>query len=251
MVKERIRNPPRRISRCMSFSRFLESTGAAADQTRLGRRNLFRWLGVSAATVAAFHWTPGLFAQELVETPAQTQGPFYPDKFPLDTDNDLLQINDRITPAVGEITYLSGKVLSAAGLPLRNAVVEIWQTDNNGAYIHSQSGNANVRDGNFQGFGRFLTGSNGEYLFRTIKPVVYPGRTRHIHMSIQPAGGAKLITQVFVAGEPQNDRDGVLNGIRNAAQRASVIVPFTPIENSRIGELEARFDVVLGFTPVE
>jgi len=122
----------------------------------------------------------GAFAQQLVLTPAQTAGPFYPDKLPLDTDNDLLVINDRITPAVGEITYLSGRILDSSASPVRNAVIEIWQTDANGAYIHSQSGNAANRDANFQGFGRFLTGSTGEYLFRTVKPVPYPGRTRHV-----------------------------------------------------------------------
>jgi len=83
---------------------------------------------------------------------------------PLDTDNDLLVINDRITPAVGEITYLSGRILDSSASPVRNAVIEIWQTDANGAYIHSQSGNAANRDANFQGFGRFLTGSRWRIL---------------------------------------------------------------------------------------
>jgi protocatechuate 3,4-dioxygenase, beta subunit len=64
---------------------------------------------------SAFFATPGAFAQQLVLTPAQTAGPFYPDKLPLDTDNDLLVINDRITPAVGEITYLSGRILDSSG----------------------------------------------------------------------------------------------------------------------------------------
>ncbi|MCA9016572.1 MAG: intradiol ring-cleavage dioxygenase, partial [Planctomycetaceae bacterium] len=76
--------------------------------------------------MAAFT-TPGLMAEELTRTPAMTEGPFYPDKMPLDTDNDLLVINDSLTPAVGEITYLTGKVLDAKGQPLRNAFVEIWQ----------------------------------------------------------------------------------------------------------------------------
>src|SRR4051812_30186557 len=76
----------------------------------------------------------GAFAEELVRTPRQTEGPFYPDKFPLDTDNALLIINDSTTPAMGEVTYLSGRILDAKGDPLRNALVEIWQVDNNGAY---------------------------------------------------------------------------------------------------------------------
>ena len=209
------------------------------------RRRFLARLGLASALFA----TPGAFAQELVLTPAQTQGPYYPDKLPLDTDNDLLVINNSITPAVGEITYLSGRILDSSGDPVRNAVVEIWQTDGNGVYIHSQSGNSANRDLNFQGFGRFLTGSTGEYLFRTVKPVPYPGRTRHVHFSIQPPGGQKLITQLYVAGDPGNAGDGVLNGISDSAARASVIVPFDPLDGSRIGELAARFDVVLGFTP--
>src|SRR5687767_13388011 len=112
--------------------------------------------------------TPGLFAETLKTTASTTEGPFYPDKLPLDTDNDLLVINDAITPAVGDVTHLTGRVLDAGGSPLRNAVVEIWQCDSNGAYLHGGSDNGGKRDGNFQGFGRFTTGSTGEYYFRTI-----------------------------------------------------------------------------------
>src|SRR3954447_9852054 len=90
---------------------------------------------------AAAFTTRGAFAEELTRTPPQTEGPFYPDKLPLDTDNDLLIINDRLTPAVGQVTYLSGRILSRAGEPIRNAAVEIWQCDNNGAYLHSRSVN--------------------------------------------------------------------------------------------------------------
>src|SRR4051812_34355893 len=115
-------------------------------------------LGVAAiaASGALPSWA---LAEELVRTPQQTEGPFYPDHLPLDTDNDLLIINDGITSAVGEVTHLTGKILDASGSPIRNALVEIWQCDANGHYIHSGSGNEDRRDKNFQGFGRFLTGS--------------------------------------------------------------------------------------------
>jgi protocatechuate 3,4-dioxygenase beta subunit len=196
---------------------------------------------------AAFFTFPGLFADELVQTPRQTQGPFYPDKLPLDTDNDLLVINETITPAVGEITWLSGRVLDARGEPIRNAVVEIWQCDKNGVYLHSKTGNPDKRDNNFQGFGRFITASNGAYVFRTIKPVPYPGRTPHIHFMLKLKGRENFTTQCYIEGEPGNERDGVLKGIKDPKAKASVIVPFTPIKDSRIGELAARFDIVLGF----
>ena len=192
------------------------------------------------------------FADELLRTPRQTEGPFYPDKMPLDTDNDLLIINDNLTEAVGAVTYLSGKVMDIKGSPIRNAVVEIWQVDNLGNYVHSRGGNGQAdgkRDGNFQGFGRCVTGSSGEYLFRTIKPVPYPGRTPHIHMAVKIKKQPKFTTQCYVEGEKGNERDGGISGIRDAKARASLIVPFTPIKESKIGELAAKFDIVLGFTP--
>jgi protocatechuate 3,4-dioxygenase beta subunit len=204
--------------------------------------------GISAGAVA-WWTTPGAFAEELVRTPAQTEGPFYPDKLPLDTDNDLLIINDGLTPSVGEITWLSGRILDLQGKPLRNAVVEIWQCDNSGAYLHSGTSNADKRDKNFQGFGRFLTGSTGEYLFRTIKPVPYPGRTPHIHFQVKAPKHEKFTTQCYVKDHPNNARDGILNSIRDPQAKASILVDFAPIKESKIGELAAKFDVVLGATP--
>jgi len=209
-------------------------------------RRLF--LGGSAA-LAATLYVPGVFAEELVKTPAQTEGPFYPDKLPLDTDNDLLIINDKLTPGVGEITYLSGRILDSKGNPIRNAAVEIWQCDNGGAYLHSKTGNADKADKNFQGFGRFVTGSTGEYLFRTIKPVPYPGRSPHVHFKIKLKGKDVLTTQCYVKGHPGNERDGIWRSIRDEKIRDSVTVDFAPIQSSKIGELAAKFDVVLGVTP--
>src|SRR5688572_13858574 len=119
----------------------------------LSRRRFLNTLAASAA----FFTTAGAYAEELTRTPRQTEGPFYPDKLPLDTDNDLLIINDTITPAVGEVTHLTGRVLDAKGNPIRNAFIEIWQVDNAGAYLHGGSDNGGKRDKNFQGYGRFLT----------------------------------------------------------------------------------------------
>ena len=198
-------------------------------------------------------FVPGAFAEALQRTPAQTAGPFYPNKLPLDTDNDLLIINDGITPAVGEITHLGGRILDVTGSPIRNAIVEIWQVDNNGVYIHEGSDNGDHRDGNFQGFGRFLTGSSGEYYFRTIKPVPYGEssfrRTRHIHYAVYVKGRDRFTTQCYVKGEPLNGQDGVLSGIKDTAARESVIVDFAPLPGSQTGELAAKFDIVMDFTP--
>ena len=147
------------------------------------------------------------------------------------------------------MTHLTGRILDAKGNPVRNAAVEIWQCDRNGAYLHSGTGNRDRRDRNFQGFGRFTTGSSGEYYFRTIKPVAYPGRTPHIHYKIKLKGKEELVTQCYIKGEPRNERDGVFRGIQGERARQSVLVDFVPIKESRIGELAAKFDVVLGLTP--
>jgi protocatechuate 3,4-dioxygenase, beta subunit len=215
------------------------------------RRRVLRGMacGAAAAGVPAFFTIPGLFAQALTLTPRQTEGPFYPTHLPLDTDNDLLRLNDGITPAVGEITHLSGRILSATGTPIRNALVEIWQVDNNGAYLHEGTANKDRRDKNFQGFGRFLTGSSGEYYFRTIKPVAYPGRPPHVHYALKMKGHDKWTTQCYIKGDPGNERDRIWNEITDPKARASVTVDFAPVKGSRTGELAARFDIVMGFTP--
>ena len=211
---------------------------------RPSRREILFLLGATAAS----WYVPGVFAQALVETPPQTEGPFYPTRLPLDTDNDLLIINDAITPAVGDITDLSGRVLSRAGEPLANVVVEIWQVDHHGVYLHSGSANGQQRDANFQGFGRFVTDRSGHYRFRTIKPVPYPGRTPHIHMKVKRGDRELLTTQCYIKGHPQNERDGVLRGIRDAQKREAVMVNFTPASGA-VQRFSARFDVVLGVTP--
>ncbi len=209
------------------------------------RREFLGGLALGGLALAA----PGALAEELLRTPLQTEGPFYPDKLPLDTDNDLIIVNDQLTPAVGEITHVTGRILDARGEPLRNALVEIWQCDSGGAYIHSGSVNRDKRDGNFQGFGRFLTGSTGEYYFRTIKPVPYPGRTPHIHFQVKHRGQEKFSTQCYIKGHPQNERDFVLKGVKDAKARELLMADFVPIKESKAGELAARFDIVLGYTP--
>src|SRR5256885_12620680 len=101
-------------------------------ETPLSRRGLLR-AGLSLG--AAAYFVPGVFAEQLARTPRLTEGPFYPDKLPLDTDNDLVIVNNSITPAVGEITHLTGRVLSASGEPIKDATVEIWQVANKGVYL--------------------------------------------------------------------------------------------------------------------
>jgi len=222
----------------------------ATNAWALSRRRFLNRVAMAAAAAGGAASLPAwAFAEELTRTPPQTEGPFYPDRLPLDTDNDLLIINETITAAVGEVTHLSGRVLDARGEPLRNALVEIWQCDQHGAYLHSGTGNREKRDKNFQGFGRFLTGGDGQYYFRTIKPVPYPGRTPHIHFKVKVKGQDKLTTQCYIKGHAGNERDGIWRDIPEGKLGASVTVPFEPIPRSKIGELAAKFDMVLGWTP--
>ena len=205
-----------------------------------------------ASLTAGFFAVPGAFAEELMrKTPWGTQGPLYPDKLPLDTDNDLIIVNDSVTPAVGQITHLSGRILDARGDPIQDAVVEIWQVDSTATYLKERSyKKAGSFDENFQGFGRFLTGSNGEYYFRTIKPVTYPGRSApHVHFMIKTKGRDPWTTQLYIKGHSGNQRDGLYRAIGDARAQEAVTVDFAPVKNSRIGELAAKFDIVMGFTP--
>jgi protocatechuate 3,4-dioxygenase beta subunit len=220
----------------------------------VGRRNFLRTAaaGGCALAVTSLFAKPGLFAEALTQTATIGEGPFYPDKFPLDTDNDLLIINDSITPAVGEISYLSGRVLSRAGEPVRNAFVEIWQVDSHASYIHTGGRNTAGYDGNFQGYGRFMTDSGGRYYFRTIKPVPYGmggvSRTPHVHFAISKNGRRILTTQMLIRGHEMNNSDFLFRSVRDTKLRESVLVDFEPLEGSKLGELTVNFDIVLGKT---
>lgn len=209
------------------------------------RRRFLKSLTAGAAAFTA----SGLFAEELLRTPRQTQGPFYPDRLPLDTDNDLIIVNDAATPALGEVTYLSGRVLDSHGTPLRNATVEIWQVDHKGVYLHSGSSDRERRDAGFQGYGRFLTDGKGRYYFRTVKPVPYPGRTPHIHVIVKRGEQRLLTTQLYIQGEKRNEQDGIYRSIPEGKPRELVTLAFQPLEGSTIGELEAKADIIVGLTP--
>jgi len=211
----------------------------------IDRRRFFKSMAVATTgfTVA------GSFAEALTLTPSMTQGPYYPDNIPLDKDNDLLYLSDHLTPAIGTITYLSGRVLDSSGNPIRGALVELWHADNGGSYIHSQGAQRTTRDANFQGFGQYLTGSTGGYRFRTIKPGLYTGRTRHFHVGITLPGRTRFTTQLFWAGEAANSTDSVLNGIADGAQRESVIKTYTAVPDTTTGEVQTTWDIVMGLTP--
>ena len=214
------------------------------------RRQFIRGATLSAATLAA----PGAFAQALA-TAVTGDGPFYPDRLPLDTDNDLLILNDGLTPAVGEIAHFTGRLFADNGSPVRNAFIEIWQSDVNGSYIHTQGRNDGKIDANFQGYGRFLTDAEGRYYFRTIKPVPYTlqgqFRAPHIHVAVSKAGKRIMATQALVKGHEANARDLITQRIKEPKLLETLMVEYKPLPGSTLGELTASFDIHLGRTAVE
>ncbi len=191
----------------------------------------------AAALVAAPWFIRNALAQESRRlTPSQTEGPFYPVELPADSDFDLLtQGNTRYTK--GQAAWLEGTVTDRAGRAVQGAVVEIWQCDQQGHYHHPGDRGA---DPAFQGFGRASVGNAGEYRFRTIRPAVYSGRTPHIHVKVKLGQRELLTTQMYVAGDPNNERDFLWRRL-STADRDAITVGFQPEADG----LRARFPIVV------
>jgi len=180
----------------------------------------------------------------LQRTPRQSLGPFYPVSLPLDSDSDLIRVEGKAGRASGIVTHITGRVMDERGRVIPKALVEIWQCNAFGRYHHPRDRRDTPIDENFQGYGRSTTGDGGGYRFRTIRPVPYPGRTPHIHFAVRVPGAETLITQMYVAGEPGNARDGLLNSVRDPRARKSLIVELRPAGGTD-GELAGDFDLVL------
>src|ERR1700746_2094196 len=176
------------------------------------RRRMLEVFAASAAGLSLLR--SRVEAATLPPTPEQTAGPFYPQWFPADTDNDLVHVTGRSGTAKGTVTQIGGRILAPDGRPVSGVRVEIWQCDANGRYHYVRDDRAAPPpDDNFQGYGQTTTDGAGGYQFPTIRPVPYPGRTPHIHFAVSGPGIQRFITQMYIAGEPLNDRDGVLMGV--------------------------------------
>jgi protocatechuate 3,4-dioxygenase beta subunit len=208
-----------------------------------GRRSLLIGAAVTSASVMI---PTSLVSAELVPTPGQTEGPFYPVEFPPDMDNDLVRVTGQAARALGQVIHVSGRVLDIRGQPKRGSMVEIWQCDASGIYRHPRAAGQGRIDHAFQGYGRTQVDEQGRYRFRTIRPVPYPGRTPHIHFAVHVPGQGRLVTQMYIEGEPLNARDGVLNSIRDPHARRSVIIPLAGGQAPEPGALHGRFDLVVG-----
>lgn len=222
----------------------------------VGRR---RFLKGMAAASAGFT-LPGFLAEALTVSPTVTQGPYYPlaNNVPLDKDNDLIQLNDQLTIAAGVVTYVSGRVLDSSGNPVRGALVELWHADREGDYLYSSTAVRNAAcDAGFAGFGQFLTGTDGRYLFRTVKAGLYRGRTRHLHWGVTLPGETRRTTTQTgwnevaydlngAVWETQNSNDNVFSTVANAAQRASMLPNFNSVPGTTTDEEQATWDYVAG-----
>ena len=197
-----------------------------------------RIVGGLAASLALPAFIRHALAQTTLRpTPAQTEGPYYPVSLPDDTDFDLLA-QGKLRYTRGAATWLTGTVTDTGGRALRGAVVEIWQCDQQGRYHHP--GDGGQADPAFQGFGRVVAGNDGGYRFRTIRPAAYAGRTPHVHVKVKLAQRELLTTQLYVEGEPGNERDGLWRRL-SAADRAAITVPFQAADDG----LQARFAIVV------
>lgn len=205
-----------------------------------------RLMGVALSAFGlALTGHPGVRAAQQQLTPSQSRGPFYPLQLPLDKDNDLVKVSGRPGIAKGEVAHLVGRILDERGRPVSDARIEIWQCDANGRYHHSRDRRNAPLDPHFQGYGRFITGQDGVYRFRTIKPVPYPGRAPHIHFAISGANFEPLITQMYVAGAPENEWDFLLNSIPDPQARQRLLVAFEKTADDPEAELIGYFDIVL------
>lgn len=171
-------------------------------------------------------------------TPAQSEGPFYPLALPADSDADLLRNGD-LRYAKGRPAWVEGSVSDLAGRPVKGAVVEIWQCDEQGRYHHP--GDGDRADRAFQGFGKVAVDSEGRYRFRTIRPVAYGGRAPHIHVKVKLDRRDLLTTQLYVQDDAGNARDFLWRNLRGDEDRSALTVAFVPGSDG----LLARFPIVV------
>jgi len=166
-------------------------------------------------------------------------------------DNDLTQQHDG--EPLGERIIVSGRVLESDGRPVRNALVEIWQCNAAGRYIHKADQHPAPIDPNFTGAGRTLTDDEGRYRFITIKPGAYPWgnhenawRPAHIHFSLfGSAFSTRLVTQMYFPGDPLFEFDPIFQSVRDPQSRERMIARFDLDTTTPEWALGYQWDIVL------
>jgi protocatechuate 3,4-dioxygenase beta subunit len=165
--------------------------------------------GLAGVTAIAYGQQPSVRP-----TSEQILGPFYPVRLPADQDADLTIIAGKDVRALGQVVYVSGRVINIRGEPVVGAELEIWQANAAGRYIHPSDQNPAPIDPNFEGYAKIRTGPDGNYGFKTVKPGAYPAsptstRPPHIHFDVKGRVN-RLVTQMYFEGEALNDNDEIL-----------------------------------------
>jgi protocatechuate 3,4-dioxygenase, beta subunit len=177
-----------------------------------------------------------------------------------DTDADLTVHGSG--EAIGERIVVHGRVTDADGRPVRSSLVEVWQANAAGRYVHHADQHPAPLDPNFVGAGRCLTDEDGRYRFTTVKPGPYPWknhrnawRPAHIHFSLfGRAFTQRLVTQMYFPGDPLFFQDPIFNSVPDPAARERMICRFDLEQTRPEWALAYQFDIVLrgaDATPME
>jgi protocatechuate 3,4-dioxygenase beta subunit len=188
----------------------------------------------------------------LPHTLSELTGPAFGDGVVGELDHDLTR--QHAGEPLGERIVVSGRVTDDHGRPVRNTLVEIWQANAAGRYIHQNDQHPAPLDPNFTGAGRCLTDGDGRYRFVTVKPGAYPWRNHdnawrpaHIHFSLfGRAFTQRLITQMYFPGDPLFAADPIFQSIRDPEARERLISTFDWETTTPEWALGYRFDIVLG-----
>jgi len=193
----------------------------------------------------------------LEQGPGEKTGPRFRADMLHEHDNDLI-CNYAVATgstglAIGERIIVHGRVTDEFGRGLPGTLVEVWQANAGGRYRHVKDNYLAPLDPNFGGCGRFLTGEDGSYFFRTIKPGPYPWPNRgsdwrpaHIHVSLfGEAFAQRLITQLYFEGDPLIPLCPIVNTIRDAAAVERLVAKLDMSEMRPFDCLVYRFDMVL------
>jgi protocatechuate 3,4-dioxygenase beta subunit len=214
----------------------------------MSRRHVLR-MAVAGGSLAISGGVRDVLAQALKRTPRQDLGPFYPVLKPLDQDTDLTTIAGKVGRAEGQIIHVMGRVLNLQGQPVQGARVEIWQANTHGRYNHPSDTNPAPLDPHFEGFAVLTTDAEGRYRIKTIKPGAYPTadpdrmRPPHIHFEITGQTN-RVVTQMYFAGEPWNDKDPILQSA-GANKEGLIVTLRPPTQEFEPGSLVAVWDIVL------
>lgn len=196
----------------------------------------------------------------LPQTLSEVTGPVFGHDAVKPGDSDLT--HQHAGEPVGERIVVAGRVLDENGKPVPNALIEIWQANAAGRYVHAGDMHDAPLDPNFSGAGRAVTDGEGRYRFLSIKPGAYPWRNHynawrpaHIHFSLfGPAFATRLVTQMYFPGDPLLAFDPIFNGTADEKARNRLISAFDWKYTSPEYALGYRFDIVLrgrNETPME